>query len=59
MPTNLRQVRSFAHLVRYLEDELGWPLEGCKMSEITFDYDPEDLGLMKWTHRIGQLGRES
>ena len=45
MPTNLRKVRSFAHLVRYLEDELGWPLEGCKMSEITFDYDPEDLGL--------------
>ena len=45
MPTNLRQVRSFAHLVRYLEDELGWPLEGYEMSEITFHYDPEELGL--------------
>ena len=47
MPTSLRKVRSFAHLVRYLEDELGWPLEGYGMSEITFEYDPEELGLKK------------
>ncbi len=47
MATNLRKVRSFAHLVRYLEDELGWPLAGYEMSEITFEYDPEELGLKK------------
>ena len=42
---NLRQVRTFKELVRYLEDELHWPLEGYEMEDLTFDYEPADLGL--------------
>lgn len=42
---NLRQVRTFKDLIRYLEDELHWPLEGYEMEDLTFDYEPADLGL--------------
>lgn len=42
---DLRRVRKFADLIRYLEDELHWPLEGYKMEDLTFDYEPADLGL--------------
>ena len=42
---NLRNVRNFDSLIRYLEDELGWPLDGYEMEDLTFDYDPADLGL--------------
>ena len=42
---NLRQVRNFTHLIRYLEEELGWPLDGYEMEDLTFDYEPSDLGL--------------
>jgi type I restriction-modification system DNA methylase subunit len=42
---NLRNVRNFDSLIRYLEDELGWPLDGYEMEDLTFDYDPSDLGL--------------
>lgn len=42
---NLRQVRTFKDLIRYLEDELHWPLDGYEMEDLTFDYEPADLGL--------------
>lgn len=42
---NLRSIRTFPHLVRYLEDELGWPLEGYGIEDLTFDYEPDELGL--------------
>jgi hypothetical protein len=45
MPTTLLHVRTFKQLVRYLEDELGWPLEGYSVVELTFEYDAADLGL--------------
>ena len=45
MPADLRQIRTFKQLVRYLEDELGWPLDGYEMEDLTFDYEPADLGL--------------
>lgn len=41
----LRHVRDFTSLIRYLEDELGWPLDGYEMDDLTFDYEPSDLGL--------------
>ena len=41
----VRQVRTFKDLIRYLEEELHWPLEGYEMEDLTFDYDPADLGL--------------
>jgi hypothetical protein len=42
---NLRQVRTFKDLIRYLEEELHWPIEGYEMEDLTFDYEPADLGL--------------
>ncbi len=46
MPTpDLRSIRTFKQLVRYLEDELGWPLDGYDIEDLTFDYEPDELGL--------------
>jgi hypothetical protein len=45
MPTDLRAIRNFKHLVTYLEDELEWPLEGHEIEDLTFDYEPDELGL--------------
>jgi hypothetical protein len=42
---DLRSIRTFKQLVRYLEDELGWPLEGYEIEDLTFDYEPDELGL--------------
>jgi hypothetical protein len=42
---DLRSIRTFKQLVRYLEDELGWPLEGYDIEDLTFDYEPDELGL--------------
>ena len=45
MPTDLHSIRTFKQLVRYLEHELDWPLEGYDMEDLTFDYEPDELGL--------------
>ncbi len=45
MPAQLHEIRDFKQLVRYLEDELGWPLDGYEMEDITFDYEPSELGI--------------
>jgi hypothetical protein len=45
MPADLRKVRTFNQLVRYLEEELGWPLEGYDVEELTYDYEPDEIGL--------------
>jgi hypothetical protein len=48
MPTaadNLRAIKTFPDLVRYLEDELDWPLQEYGFDELTFEYSPAELGL--------------
>ena len=48
MPHNgidLRAVKSFHSLVKYLRDELDWPIESDDVEDLTFDYEPEELGL--------------
>jgi hypothetical protein len=45
MPTDLRSLRTFKDLVRYLEDKLGWPLEEHGFEDLTFEYQPAELGL--------------
>jgi len=49
MPVNhreeLKEIRTFPSLVKYLRDEMGWPIEGESFEEITFDYTPEELGI--------------
>ena len=42
---DLRHIRTFTQLVRYLEDELGWPLDGYGVDDLTFVYEAEELGL--------------
>jgi hypothetical protein len=46
MPANnLRDIRAFPELARYLEDELNWPLQEYGFDELTFEYSPSELGL--------------
>ena len=42
---DLRHIRTFTQLVRYLEDELGWPLDGYGVDDLTFVYEADELGL--------------
>ncbi|MCA1623871.1 MAG: hypothetical protein LC778_08725 [Acidobacteria bacterium] len=41
----LRAVKDFPSLVRYLNDELGWEFESDDVEDLTFEYEPEELGL--------------
>ena len=41
----LRSIKTFPSLVKYLRDELDWPIESDNFEELTFDYAPEELGL--------------
>jgi hypothetical protein len=45
MSTDLRSIRTFKELTRYLEDELDWPLGEYEFEELTFTYEPSELGL--------------
>ena len=42
---NLRTIKTFEQLVRYLEDELDWPLEQYGFEDLTFEYAPAEVGL--------------
>ena len=42
---DLRHIRSFDDLLRYLGEELHWPVEDYGFDELTFEYDPEEVGL--------------
>jgi hypothetical protein len=41
----LRSIKSFPSLVKYLRDELDWPIESEDFDELTFEYEPEELGI--------------
>jgi predicted helicase len=41
----LRSIKTFPSLVKYLRDELEWPIDSDDFDELTFDYEPEELGL--------------
>ncbi len=41
----LRDIHAFPELVRYLEDELDWPLQEYGFDELTFEFTPAELGL--------------
>lgn len=46
MATNqLAGIRRFTDLVRYLEDELGWPLQEYGFDDLTFEFSPAEIGL--------------
>ncbi|MFL5243134.1 MAG: type ISP restriction/modification enzyme [Gemmataceae bacterium] len=41
----VRFIKSFPALVKYLREELEWPIESDDFDDLTFDYKPEELGL--------------
>ena len=44
----LRAIKTFPSLVKYLRDELDWPIEQDDFEDLddfTFDYIPEEIGL--------------
>ena len=41
----LRAIRTFPSLVKYLRDELDWPIESEDFDDLTFDWKPEELGI--------------
>lgn len=45
MPSDLRSITSLDQLLRYLEDELEWPIDGYDKEDVTFSYEPAELGL--------------
>ena len=54
----LQAIRTFPQLVRYLHDELDWPISQNKFEDITFPYTPEELGIdAKIAPRIQEIRR--
>src|ERR1035441_8907808 len=41
----LKSIRTFPQLIKFLRDELNWPIESEDFEELTFDYTPEELGI--------------
>jgi len=41
----IKQVDDFESLVVFLRDELEWPLEAEDIEDLSFDYEPEELGI--------------
>lgn len=42
---HLRAILNFNDLIHYLEEKLDWPLRQYGFDELTFEYQPEELGL--------------
>jgi len=41
----LKNIRTFPQLIKFLRNELEWPIESENFEELTFDYTPEELGI--------------
>lgn len=41
----LRNLKTFAQLKRFLEKEMDWPFGNLEIEDLTFDYEPEELGI--------------
>ena len=44
-PDRLQRIRRFPDLIDYLRDELDWPTEDFAFDDLTFEYEPAELGL--------------
>ncbi len=42
---NLRAIKTFADLIPYLEEELGWPLLEYEFEDLTYEYSAAEVGL--------------
>src|SRR5688572_17546213 len=43
--SQLAEIKSFPQLVKFLRDEMGWPISSDDFEELTFDYTAEELGI--------------
>ncbi len=41
----LGAIRTFRSLIKYLRDEMGWPIGADSFEDLTFDYSAEELGI--------------
>lgn len=41
----LRNIRTFPQLIKFLRDEMDWPIGSEDFEELTFDYTAEELGI--------------
>ncbi len=41
----IKQIKSFPSLVKFLRDELDWPLGSDEIDELVFEYEPDELGI--------------
>ncbi|WP_442485605.1 type ISP restriction/modification enzyme [Aeoliella sp. SH292] len=41
----LRKIKRFDQLVAYLRDELHWPIETEDFEDLTYDWEPDELGI--------------
>ena len=41
----LRSIKTFPQLVKYLRDDLDWPINTDDVDDLTFDYTADELGL--------------
>jgi len=54
----LKAIRTFPQLVKYLRDELDWPINQNDFEGLTFDYTPEELGIdLKVAAKILEIKR--
>lgn len=42
---DIGKIRDFETLLRYLQKNLDWPIDLAEIDELTFEYQPEELGL--------------
>jgi hypothetical protein len=43
--SKLREIQTFAQLKKFLSDEMDWPVGNLQIEDLTFDYNPSELGL--------------
>ncbi len=41
----LKEIKTFPSLIKYLRDELDWPIQTNDFEDLTFDYTAEELGI--------------
>jgi len=41
----LAEIHTYPQLIKYLRDELDWPIDGDNFDDLTFDYSAEELGI--------------
>jgi predicted helicase len=40
----LQEIKTLPSLIKYLKDDLNWPIDSADVEDVTFDYDPVELG---------------